>query len=221
MTVVTGFLLGVTTLCVLLSIAGYIWLLRAAFQQSLLWGIGCLFPVVTVVFLVMHTRDSWKPFLLTYLPLIAALLLLASPALKAAHVNAQQIACMNRLVSIGKELQAYDLKHGSGYPGALADLAEEGKLGEDGFKCPAAQGTGEYIYLPGLAMDAPSGAVVLYDHRTNHPDGRNVLFADGHVEFVMEKSFLILLESMTGPEYEEYYPADTLQFIRRELEEHQ
>ncbi len=43
---------------------GGIWLLIVAFQESILWGLGCLFvPFVGLIFVVMHWENAAKPFL--------------------------------------------------------------------------------------------------------------------------------------------------------------
>lgn len=37
----------------------------AAFKESVLWGLGCIvFPIIQLVFLVMHWREAKTPFLL-------------------------------------------------------------------------------------------------------------------------------------------------------------
>ena len=44
---------------------GGIWLLLTAFQESVLWGLGCiLVPLVSLFFLVNHWDKAGKPFLL-------------------------------------------------------------------------------------------------------------------------------------------------------------
>ena len=44
---------------------GGIGLLIAAFRESILWGLGCLFlSPVSLVFLILHWRDAKKPFFL-------------------------------------------------------------------------------------------------------------------------------------------------------------
>ena len=45
-------------------LAGGIWFLVVAFQESILWGIGCLLvPFVALIFLFMHSDKALKPFL--------------------------------------------------------------------------------------------------------------------------------------------------------------
>lgn len=48
---------------VILSVVGSIWFLIVAFQESVLWGLGCMFlPFVSLIFLISHWRDAAKPF---------------------------------------------------------------------------------------------------------------------------------------------------------------
>ena len=55
-------LIGIGSLIVLI---GGILFLVAAFQESVLWGVGCLlFSPVSFVFLIMHWNVSKKPFLI-------------------------------------------------------------------------------------------------------------------------------------------------------------
>ncbi len=53
---------------ILIAIVGGIWFLVVAFQESILWGLGCIFvPFVSLVFLVMHWQVAKKPFLIQML----------------------------------------------------------------------------------------------------------------------------------------------------------
>ena len=51
---------------IIISAFGGIWLLVVAFQESVLWGLGCLFvPIVSLVFVIMHWEKGGKPFLIS------------------------------------------------------------------------------------------------------------------------------------------------------------
>ena len=60
----------------IISIVGGIWFIVVAFQESLLWGLGCMvIPFVSLIFLVMHWEEARKPFfvqLIAIIPLFAA-----------------------------------------------------------------------------------------------------------------------------------------------------
>ena len=50
----------------LLGVVASIWFLMKAFQESVLWGLGCLIvPFVSFIFLILHWDEAGKPFLLS------------------------------------------------------------------------------------------------------------------------------------------------------------
>jgi hypothetical protein len=50
----------------ILAMVGGIWFLVVAFQESILWGLACMFiPFVGLVFLVMHFDRAAKPFFIS------------------------------------------------------------------------------------------------------------------------------------------------------------
>lgn len=52
----------------LIAVVGGIWFLVVAFQESVLWGLGCLlFGPIGLVFLIMHWQVAKKPFLVEVL----------------------------------------------------------------------------------------------------------------------------------------------------------
>ena len=56
-----------------------IWFLIVAFQESPLWGLGCIFlPFISLIFLVMHWDKAAKPFLASLaciLPVVAGMMI--------------------------------------------------------------------------------------------------------------------------------------------------
>ena len=56
------------------ALVGGIWFLIVAFQENILWGLGCLFiPFVALVFLIMHWDKAGKPFLIELAGAVAAI----------------------------------------------------------------------------------------------------------------------------------------------------
>lgn len=50
---------------VIVGLVGGIWILMLAFQESIVWGIGCIFvPFVSLIFVVMNWDEAKKPFLI-------------------------------------------------------------------------------------------------------------------------------------------------------------
>lgn len=52
---------------VIISLIGGIWFLIAAFQESVLWGLACLFvPIASLFFLMSHSDKALNPFLMSF-----------------------------------------------------------------------------------------------------------------------------------------------------------
>ena len=50
----------------IIGLIGGIWLLVLAFKESVLWGLCCLLvPFASIVFIIMHWSDAYKPFLVS------------------------------------------------------------------------------------------------------------------------------------------------------------
>ena len=57
---------GLIIIGALVSLAGGIWFLIVAFQESVLWGLGCMFiPFVSLIFLILNFADAWRPFVVS------------------------------------------------------------------------------------------------------------------------------------------------------------
>ena len=63
-----------------LALIGGIWLLVVAFQESVLWGLGCLlFSPISIVFVIMHWEEARTPFLVQLagaVPMIIGMLMM-------------------------------------------------------------------------------------------------------------------------------------------------
>lgn len=58
--------MGLLVIGGLVSLAGGIWLIVVAFQESVLWGLGSLIvPLVVLVFTAMHWDEARTPFLVS------------------------------------------------------------------------------------------------------------------------------------------------------------
>jgi hypothetical protein len=74
----------------ILVVIGGFWLLVVTFQESFLWGIGSLvFPVMSLIFVVLNWDICKSPFLLQVFGLVIAILgiLMAEPSTQVAHVR--------------------------------------------------------------------------------------------------------------------------------------
>ncbi len=126
------------------------------------------------------------------------------PAVAKAREEAQRALCGSNLKQIGVGCIMWAEDHDEQYPSSLKDLYPDyiSELGV--FVCPSTDDEvtsaeeidekGSYIYVSGLSEDSPPDAVLAYEREDNHGgEGRNVLFVDGHVEWVREDEFSELL----------------------------
>lgn len=68
----------------IVAIVGGIWFLLVAFNESILWGLACLFLApASLIFLIMHWDEAGKPFLLQLagvIPVIAGMMMMGGSA---------------------------------------------------------------------------------------------------------------------------------------------
>jgi prepilin-type processing-associated H-X9-DG protein len=126
-------------------------------------------------------------------PVLAGVLM---PALVRARSTARRVACSSNLRQIGLGLTVYKTERGR-WPERLAALSPDYLQGAAVFRCPTdphperTEGgvPMSYRYVGRLRPQLEPEVILVFDKRGNHPDGRNVLFADTHVEFLSEPEF--------------------------------
>jgi prepilin-type processing-associated H-X9-DG protein len=120
------------------------------------------------------------------------------PSLNRAREMANRVKCASNMRQIGQDLMLYANANRGQYPPDLDTLLKNGTLTSAEYVCPSSNDTPapagtpltagahlSYVYVPGQNSQAPSNAVLLYENMTDHRnDGTNVLFGDGHVQFV-------------------------------------
>ena len=137
---------------------------------------------------------------------------------------ANRVKCASNLRQIGQAILLYSNDNSGQYPPDLGTLLLTEEITSEVFTCPSSNDTRaigattqtvvnemakpghlSYIYL-GKGLNAKTispNTVVAYEPLSNHDgDGSNVLFADGHVEFLQSNQIRILeakLRSSTGP----------------------
>lgn len=121
---------------------------------------------------------------------------LALPALNQAREKARSVNCMDHLKQIGLACHLYADQHGDKFPESLDELVSNQLLSSNVLHCPSARSEPEvsYVYCRGLT---PKNIyrILAFDIDGNHRNGgRNVLFCDGHVEWMTDAKFRPLLQ---------------------------
>ena len=125
--------------------------------------------------------------------LMAAMIL---PALNQARGKARDMNCMNNLKQIGLACHMYADTHNDKFPESLDELVSSQLLSSNILHCPSASSERDvsYVYCRGLT---PKNIyrILAFDADGNHRGGgRNVLFCDGHVEWMTDMKFRPLLQ---------------------------
>jgi prepilin-type processing-associated H-X9-DG protein len=120
------------------------------------------------------------------------------PALNTARDKARRTQCLSNLKQIGLGCFMYADKHNDKFPEKLDELIDGDKYLSSSkvFHCPSApeERKMSYVYISGLTTKDDPDKILAYDADGNHRNaGRNVLFCDGHVEWMMEKKFQEIL----------------------------
>ena len=123
-------------------------------------------------------------------------MLLVPVSTGAPRERARRTACMSNLKQIGLGLRMYSSDHNELFPASLAELAPYvGSNSVSLFLCPSAghrsgamhdvDSWTDYTCVPGLSeTNAPDTVIAMCSPDHHHGDGANVLFVDGHVEWM-------------------------------------
>jgi prepilin-type processing-associated H-X9-DG protein len=139
---------------------------------------------------------------LLVMPCMISILL---PSLNRARETANRVKCASNLRQIGQAMLLYANENGGAYPPRPEDLLLTQEITSSIFVCPSSNDTpapgtsanqwasglstgghDSYVYCgKGLTYSGPANVVLVYEPPSNHSgDGCNVLFGDGHVEFI-------------------------------------
>lgn len=113
-----------------------------------------------------------------------------------ARTTAGRIKSASNLRQIGLAMKMYandDLRGGNRYPPNFDELLKRGEITADVFDSPEGDAPGgDYVYLfyPGLNDSASADIVVAFDKAAlDQGDGTNVLYVDGHVDWLPVEQF--------------------------------
>jgi len=128
-----------------------------------------------------------------------------------------RLTCASNLRQIGQGVQMYANENHGVYPPDVATLLLTQDLTSEAFICGATHDTRangpttqaiaadltagghlSYVYCgKGLNLESPAAAVVAYEPMTNHGGaGTNVLYADGHVDWLDAKQARTLINEL-------------------------
>ncbi|MFQ5422447.1 MAG: DUF4190 domain-containing protein [Phycisphaerae bacterium] len=146
---------------------------------------------------------------LLLLPLLISILL---PSLSRARELAKRTVCSANMRAIGLALYTY-AEDGDPFPEVGADwqarLFSAGNLAPKDLICPSdtiTTGT-SYHYVPGYSASSDPAQIILFEDPAIHRDeGGNLLFLDGHVEFVQSPRYEQMIDSITLPDGRPYTP---------------
>jgi len=132
-------------------------------------------------------------------PILLVLLVLL-PSLSRARAQAKRVRCTVNLTIIEKGLFFYAEENYGRLPAdPFPKLLRLGEIAPEMLVCPGSAVTKAdvandpyacYVFVSGAAglplvgLPAPARTVIVYEKKGHHPDGGNVLLADGHVEFI-------------------------------------
>lgn len=137
------------------------------------------------------------------------------------HAGLRQL-CADRLLTYGAALRASAKDRGQ-FPAKFSEFYREHHRNLPAPRCPTRvdhlvqpltlatefeaslddpdHSQNSYVYCgAGLSIDAPGGSILLCEKPSNHGDGSNVLYADGHVEWVDAAAARVLLDSVIAKE---------------------
>lgn len=143
--------------------------------------------------MTMAKRPWYKPTVMEILVLLALGALAISIALPSLHrlrETAGHQPCPSSLSQIGCAILLYSNENNGFCPPDLATLIPTQGQTEEVLHCPTSPGKPAYIYTASgqHLRDLDNNAVVCFEPKECHDgDGSNVLFGDGHVEFIPER----------------------------------
>ena len=142
-------------------------------------------------------RNGGRGFVASFLVLgMGIMFAILVPALTRAREDARQTVCFANLRAIGFALRMYSVDKDGKFPPNLQVLvSEDYGLDSETLRCPNVKRNNgkkvasDYFYLPPASIIDDHRKIIACDLKSNHRKGRNVLYLDGHVEFLNNDDF--------------------------------
>lgn len=121
------------------------------------------------------------------------------PALNKSRDIALQLQSATQARQIHQALMIYSTTNDDKYPPAdnwQQLLIDADFLSPDDFVSPVEDGDGVsyiYVYTPGMSATYAADRIILYEDTDHFPGGVNVVFDDGHTEFIPHAGFQAML----------------------------
>jgi prepilin-type processing-associated H-X9-DG protein len=119
--------------------------------------------------------------------------LVLTPRLHGTREMMPRAQCASNLRGIGQGLKAYAADNGDAFPPSLETLIHEGLCARLQFVSPLSkhkEPACDYYYVTGLTNNDPDDWILAYaDQAYINGQGANLLYLDGHVDFVREPGF--------------------------------
>ncbi len=175
----------------------------------------------TMDYATSYTRRRWGPWIIVggIVSLLVALSLFIPTLNRPGYGPSPRLKCHSNMMQIGQAILLYSYDNRNEYPPDLATTWATQDLYAAVFICllgnssssraatqftsdPAARAANnlDYIYVGEVLTNRVTAEEpVLFERLSDHDhDGGNVLFGDGHVEFIDKKQILKLLEPLRG-----------------------
>ncbi|MDD3088648.1 MAG: type II secretion system protein [Candidatus Omnitrophica bacterium] len=138
-------------------------------------------------FALRKSRGFTLSELIMVVAIVLVLCVFLGPFMTRTRQKFNRVLCANNLRELGLASFIYAREHKGEFPPTLEALYEEKYVSDMRLvDCPATKSQGtlkdpEYVYAKGMTVSSPSTETLLADKDGNHPQGRNIVKANGDI----------------------------------------